>query len=277
MATVPAGTSTLATGISAAQSTAGTAAPGAAPRAGSQTGTPVAASPSTPAAAGILTSTVWPGGGPLTEMAGEAAAASVTTPTVQTTVSAPAAGAAPGAMATAAQANAQAPIATAPSAPTPSAPFTPTAPALATLTPQLARPIFTLAAAGAGEHVMTINVTPDNLGPVTVRAHIGADGIRLEVFAPTDVARDALRTILPDLRRDLAGSGMNTNLSLSEHGKPADAGNSGGGTAGGGQGGSGDTTRQTGNARHHAGEGNTVPSHTASNRYDSASTIDLLA
>ena len=91
------------------------------------------------------------------------------------------------------------------------------------LAAQIARPVFTLATAGAGEHVMTINVTPDNLGPVTVRAHIGVEGIRLEVFAPTDIARDALRAIMPDLKRDLAGSGMNANLSLSSQNQPGDS------------------------------------------------------
>jgi flagellar hook-length control protein FliK len=89
---------------------------------------------------------------------------------------------------------------------------------------QLAGPIFTLSGAAPGEHVLTINVTPDDLGPVTVRAHVTGDSIRVELFAPTDAARDALRAIMPDLRRDLAGSGMNANLDLSSHNQPADTG-----------------------------------------------------
>ncbi|TFC84653.1 flagellar hook-length control protein FliK [Cryobacterium sp. TmT2-59] len=83
------------------------------------------------------------------------------------------------------------------------------------LTTQVARTLFTLAGAAAGDHVMTIQVSPDNLGPVTVRAHLGADGIRVELFVPTDLARDALRAILPDLRRDLASGGLNVQLDLS--------------------------------------------------------------
>ncbi|WP_022883844.1 flagellar hook-length control protein FliK [Glaciibacter superstes] len=99
-----------------------------------------------------------------------------------------------------------------------------TPPASLPLTPQIAGPIFTLAGAKPGEHMMTISVAPDNLGPVTVRAHLGADGFRVELFAPNDVGREALRAILSDLRRDLAGSGMNANLSLSSQNTPSDPG-----------------------------------------------------
>jgi flagellar hook-length control protein FliK len=86
---------------------------------------------------------------------------------------------------------------------------------------QLARPVFTLAAAGRGEHVMTVHVTPDNLGPVTVRAHVGVDGVRVELFAPTDAGRDALRAILPDLRRDLGSTGLTGTLDLSSQNQPS--------------------------------------------------------
>lgn len=81
---------------------------------------------------------------------------------------------------------------------------------------QVASPVFTLSAAGPGEHVLTVNVSPDNLGPVTVRAHVSGDGIRVELFAPNEAGREALRGILPELRRDLAGSGMSASLDLSE-------------------------------------------------------------
>lgn len=100
--------------------------------------------------------------------------------------------------------------------------------ALATaLASQLAKPIFSLVGAAAGEHVMTITVSPDSLGPVTVRAHVGADGMRVEMFSPSDVAREALRLILPDLRRDLAGagqggSGLAAQLELSSESPPHD-------------------------------------------------------
>lgn len=95
------------------------------------------------------------------------------------------------------------------------------------LASQVARPLFTLAAAGPGEHTMSISVSPDDLGPVVVRAQISATGIRLELFAPTDLAREALRLILPDLRRDLAGGSLSASLDVSARNQPGDAGSSG--------------------------------------------------
>ncbi|MGY4856603.1 hypothetical protein [Cryobacterium sp. AP23] len=74
---------------------------------------------------------------------------------------------------------------------------------------------------------MSISVTPDDLGPVVVRAVITATGVRMELFAPTDVARDALRLILPELRRDLAGGALSASLDLSSRSQPGDAGSSG--------------------------------------------------
>ena len=97
----------------------------------------------------------------------------------------------------------------------------PTPAASAPLATQLARPIFSLAAAGTGQHVMTVSVTPDNLGPVTLRAHVGADGVRVELFAPNDIGRDAIRAIIPELRRDLAGAGLGGNLTLSPQSQPS--------------------------------------------------------
>ena len=89
-------------------------------------------------------------------------------------------------------------------------------------TAQVARPLFTLAQAKPGEHVMTISVTPDNLGPVTVRAHVTGEGVRVELFAPNEAGRDALRAIMADLKRDLASTGMNANLDLSNQNRPND-------------------------------------------------------
>ena len=92
------------------------------------------------------------------------------------------------------------------------------------LAAQVMKPLFALATAAPGEHVLTISVSPDNLGPVTVRAHVTGEGIRVELFAPTDLARDALRVILPDLRRDLAGSGLSAQLDLSNDSQAGDPG-----------------------------------------------------
>jgi flagellar hook-length control protein FliK len=80
--------------------------------------------------------------------------------------------------------------------------------------------MISLASGPPGEHVVTIRVAPENLGPVTVRAHIGSDGVRIELFAPTDVGRAAVQAVLSDLRRDLAGTGLEASLDLSDRGAP---------------------------------------------------------
>lgn len=92
---------------------------------------------------------------------------------------------------------------------------------------QLAKPVFTLAAAPAGEHIVTVKVVPEGLGPVTVRAHIGGDGTRIELYAPSDAGRDAIRSILPELRRDIVSQGLGASLGLSSQNQPSDGGDGG--------------------------------------------------
>lgn len=75
---------------------------------------------------------------------------------------------------------------------------------------QLSGPVHQLSASGAGEKTLTVNVAPESLGPVTVKANITANGVRIELFAPQDAGREALRAMLTDLRRDLVGLGMST-------------------------------------------------------------------
>lgn len=72
------------------------------------------------------------------------------------------------------------------------------------LLPQLTGPVIALARSPEGQHSITLTVSPENLGPVTVRAHIVGSSIRLELHSPSDAGRDALRVILTDLRRDLS-------------------------------------------------------------------------
>jgi flagellar hook-length control protein FliK len=145
----------------------------------------------TPASAASATSTRTPS--PLDQMAAAAQAASATAP-------------------------AQAPVASAPAAPPAAA--TPAASTFPPFADQVSKPVFALATAGDGTHTVTISVTPDNLGPVTVRAHISGENMRIELFSPSDSGRDALRQLLPDLRRDLTATGANANLDLSSQGQP---------------------------------------------------------
>ncbi|MCU1475154.1 flagellar hook-length control protein FliK, partial [Amnibacterium sp.] len=87
------------------------------------------------------------------------------------------------------------------------------APADQPLATQLVPPIAALAAAGNGDHVVVVRVTPENLGTVTVRAHIADGSMKVELFAAPH-ARDAITAMLPDLRRDLAGSGSTSGATL---------------------------------------------------------------
>lgn len=80
---------------------------------------------------------------------------------------------------------------------------------------QMRGPLGRLVQAPQGQHTFTVNVTPENLGPVTVRAHITAESIRVELIGATDAARDSLRHIMTDLRRDLQSTGLNAQLNLS--------------------------------------------------------------
>ncbi|TAM68383.1 MAG: hypothetical protein EPN48_10220 [Microbacteriaceae bacterium] len=94
------------------------------------------------------------------------------------------------------------------------------APAPPTVATQLLQPVFTLARAGNGTHTVTVNVIPDNLGPVTVRAHVDGSAMHIELFSASDGGRDALKQLMPDLRRDLVSAGITANLDLSSQGQP---------------------------------------------------------
>ena len=94
------------------------------------------------------------------------------------------------------------------------APTTPANTPHVPLAEQVRGPLVALRTAAPGEHMLTLRVDPDHLGPVQVRAHIGADGIRIELVGATDAARDSLRGLLTDLRRDLSATGMNATLTL---------------------------------------------------------------
>lgn len=108
-------------------------------------------------------------------------------------------------------------------APAPAPPAAPQPPLL----PQLAKPLFTLAAAAPGQHIMTLKVSPEDLGPLTVRAHIDAAGVRIELFAPAEAGREAVRNLLPELRKELAGAGFGASLNLSNQSGPPAGGQDG--------------------------------------------------
>lgn len=82
------------------------------------------------------------------------------------------------------------------------------------LASQLTGQLTTLKQLPQGDHVLTLMVNPESFGPVKVVAHIGREGVSLEIFGASDAARAALRAALPDLRRDLAGAGLEPKLEL---------------------------------------------------------------
>lgn len=115
-----------------------------------------------------------------------------------------------------------APAATRPAAA--GAPAPPAAPVIRpALLPQVNSPLIALARSAEGEHSLTLTVSPESLGPVTVRAHIVAGTIRLELQAPSDVGREALKAILTELRRDLAAAAPGASVTVSNQQTPAGA------------------------------------------------------
>lgn len=85
---------------------------------------------------------------------------------------------------------------------------------------QLAQPVMTLARQPDSDHVVVVRVAPDDLGPVTVHARVSDTGVHIELFAPSDAGRDAIRQILTDLRRDLNATTANSSVSVSDQNAP---------------------------------------------------------
>ena len=85
---------------------------------------------------------------------------------------------------------------------------------------QMSRPVLALAHGTSGAQQVTVHVTPEHLGPVSVRAIVSPDGVRIELFAPVGSGREALRQVLGDLRRDVVAAGLTATVDIS----PRDAG-----------------------------------------------------
>jgi len=97
------------------------------------------------------------------------------------------------------------------------------APAAATRTPlaqQITTPVLSLVGKADGEHTMTLRVSPDDLGPVTVKAHIAGGTISIELTSGSAAGRDALRALLIELRRDLAVLAPNSTVAVASPDAP---------------------------------------------------------
>jgi flagellar hook-length control protein FliK len=91
------------------------------------------------------------------------------------------------------------------------------------LSAQIGAELLTLREAADGGHIVTVAVSPDNLGPVTISAVVGKDGMSVELFSPSAEGRDALKQLLPDLRRDLTSTGgSGSSLDLGARDAPQD-------------------------------------------------------
>ena len=62
--------------------------------------------------------------------------------------------------------------------------------------------------------MLTLTVSPESVGPVTVRAHVTGGLMRIELSAPTDQGTDALQSMLSDLKRDLSQGGVASALTI---------------------------------------------------------------
>lgn len=90
------------------------------------------------------------------------------------------------------------------------------------LAPQLAEQLENhlgrLRSTGSGEHTMILRVDPESFGPVRVKAVFGPTGVSIDLMGANEAAREALRGVLNELRRDLASTGLQAELNLSQPG-----------------------------------------------------------
>jgi flagellar hook-length control protein FliK len=61
---------------------------------------------------------------------------------------------------------------------------------------------------------MTLRVEPEAIGPLRIVAEVRGEHVRVELMGVGELARDLLRSALPDLRRELAAAGMQAQLDL---------------------------------------------------------------
>ncbi len=100
---------------------------------------------------------------------------------------------------------------TAPTAPVTAAPTTAVPGGEPPVAAQLGRQLAVLTNAPDGSQTMTLVITPDDLGPVTIQATVTNGTLDLTLHGAHEHGRHALADALPDLRRDLEGAGVSLN------------------------------------------------------------------
>ncbi len=79
----------------------------------------------------------------------------------------------------------------------------------------LATPLLAIRSAGPGEHVVSVSIAPAHLGPITVRAVVTASSTQIELITPSDAARDAVRAVLAEVRRELGDASGSWRIDVS--------------------------------------------------------------
>jgi flagellar hook-length control protein FliK len=93
----------------------------------------------------------------------------------------------------------------------------------ATPAAQLATYIVPLRKGPDGVHRLTIYLNPDNLGPISLVAEVRAGAIAMHLAGGTEAAREALKSALPELQRDLEAGGFDScSLNLGQPGSERD-------------------------------------------------------
>jgi flagellar hook-length control protein FliK len=100
---------------------------------------------------------------------------------------------------------------TAPAAPVTAVPTTAVPGGEPPVAAQLGRQLAVLTNAPDGSQTMTLVITPDDLGPVTIQATVTNGTLDLTLHGAHEHGRHALADALPDLRRDLEGAGVSVN------------------------------------------------------------------
>lgn len=102
--------------------------------------------------------------------------------------------------------------------PAPIAPAAVTIPVTPTTVPrpvqvaqQVATQVAFLSGAVDGSHTMTLQITPDDLGPVQVQVTITDGAVDMTLLAAHEVGRDTLTQAAPELRRYLEAAGLTCN------------------------------------------------------------------
>lgn len=146
-------------------------------------------------------------------------------------------------------------------APTASAPA---APAPANTAAQLVPEVVAVHRRGVdGTHSLTVDITPEDLGPVRLHVELRDGQVELRLAGATDAAREALRAALPELRRALEAAGVGTgSLAVSPDAPSAghsDTRQNGAGSGSGPGPGSGDARPSFGGQRDERGHSGREP------------------